>query len=73
MMNNSAKAFCLFCVLIGAVLPWGLIIAGAAISVFASSPYWGETAAYFTVMGLILMAGSYLLTRVHNMMAERQE
>ena len=64
MSKNGEAVFCLFCFLLGAVAPWGLIIGAAVVSWLATSDYWAETAAWMAAFGLLLMAVSYMLARI---------
>lgn len=66
MKNNHHDAVCAICFQLGVVLPWGFLISAGVIGALTSSDYWGETAAWFAAIGLFLMAGSYLLTKIIN-------
>lgn len=68
-MRKREAAFCLFCFLTGYLAPWGFIIGGGAMGIFANDPYWKETAAWFLAIGFFLLCLSYLFARAFNRFA----
>ena len=69
-MNKGQAAFCFICFAVGAALPWTLIVVGGLISAFSTEAYWGETAAYMTAFGVIILAAVALLGGVLNRLAD---
>lgn len=71
MNDDHINAICAVCVFFGAIVPWALLLIGGVMSIFLDSAYWGETAAYLTATGLIFMLGSYVLSRISDIVASR--
>jgi hypothetical protein len=66
MKNKPAVAFCLMCLVLGKLAPWGFIVLGAVLSLTTKSPENAATAAYCTAFGLLLLTVSFLLKRLKN-------
>ena len=62
---KAAKKECGSCGALGRDIPWALLIAAALISLTSLGSFWQESAAYLTVLGLILLAGSSVLNRLN--------
>jgi hypothetical protein len=72
-MNRSpaTRSGCTLCAAAGVVAPWLFLAAGALLSLLDVSAYLNQTAAYLVVIGLGIMAGSYVLHHLGNMLTER--
>lgn len=69
-MKRHDIAFCAFCLMGGIVLPWALLLAGAAMSILNLSPYWNETAAWLVALGVSVLCASYFFRRFLNSLRE---
>lgn len=68
MSDQNQNIACAVCVLLGAVLPWALLIFAALMSVIGIA---SEAAACMAAVGIMLLTGSYVLMRLVNMLAAR--
>jgi hypothetical protein len=60
----SKNIDCGSCRLLGRTIPWAFLIVGALISISPLGPNFQRSAAYLTVLALVLLAGSYLLANL---------
>jgi len=62
-VTDRIYRICMFCLLTGAVLPWGLLIFAAGISLASTAEWASVLSAYSAALGLALLALSFLLAR----------
>jgi len=65
-VTDRIYRICMFCLLTGAVLPWGLLIFAAGISLASTAEWASVLSAYSAALGLALLALSFLLARFLN-------
>lgn len=70
-MTNRMHNFCVFCVVTGAVLPWGLILFAGALGIYDGGGWLDKLAAYSAALGLFFMALSFFLARFLHWLSDR--
>lgn len=65
-MNSTEKAFCVLCLFLGYVLPWGLLIGGAAVSWLSSGDFWQTVSATMICISLIVFLVMAFLKHLYN-------
>jgi len=70
-MNGRLYQICVLCLILGAVLPWGLLLFGAGIATAFQTEWASRLSAYSAASGLALMAASFLMARTVNFLRGR--
>jgi hypothetical protein len=70
-MTNSFQRICIFCVISGVVVPWGLLLLAGVLG-FATDAEWAaRMSAYAAGLGLFVMALSFLFARFLHFIARQ--
>ena len=70
-MKTTAEKICLFCVALGGLLPWVLLVVAAGFALLGTGEAAEKTSAYLACAGLVVMLLSYLFGRAANRISER--
>jgi len=70
-MSSSQRDGCDVCLLIGTYLPWALIIGGGVVATLPLPEAWDKGSAYLIAFALLVLAGSYILRRIHHSNPDR--
>lgn len=65
-MSEQTNGFCLFCIVVGVVLPWLLIFLSAVVALVGETEALGRVSAYSAAVGLVLLSVSYFFGRAAN-------